>query len=181
MIAEWLKDTRHKIIVMMAVIFLIGGAIGKHFLIDPDMKASKDLAAQIKEEIKKEETLKRLLSIDVKIKGYDKFAAKTDDASWLIQIVNASAKESGVALVSMAPQQVETGENFSKLVLRVEARCSYHELGKFVSRIESDSHFIKIADLNAQSQDRTRLQGSGNKLSVLISLVAYYPKQGALT
>ena len=42
MIEAWLKDTGHKIIVMMAAIFLLGALVGRHFFIEPDFKTLKD-------------------------------------------------------------------------------------------------------------------------------------------
>ena len=179
MIEAWLKDTGHKIVVMTAAIFLLGALAGKHFLIDPDFRTLKDLAGQVTAESHKEEALSRIVDLEKKVKDYDKYFAKADDSSWLIENVNRLAKESGVSLVSMTPQQAETGESFGKLVLRVEARCGYHELGKFASKIESGAYFIKISEVSAQSQAGGP-QGSDKKLAVTMALAAYYPRQNAL-
>ena len=178
MIRAWLKDTRHKIIVMTAVIFLLGAVAGKRFLIGPDFKTLKDIANQMTAENHKEEALKRLLDLDSRIKSYDRYFAKTDDSSWLIETVNRLAKESGVVLVSLTPLQPEAGESLGKLVLRVEALCGYHELGNFASRIESEAYFVKISEVQAQSGTGSR--ASGQKLAVTMSIAVYHPRQNAL-
>ncbi|MEK7211748.1 MAG: type 4a pilus biogenesis protein PilO, partial [Patescibacteria group bacterium] len=92
-----------------------------------------------------------------------------------IENVNRLAIESGVNLVSIMPQQRETDENLNKLVLRMEARCGYHELGKFFSGIESGARLIKISNVSVQSQAAP--QGIEKKLTVAMSLTAYYPRQ----
>ncbi len=178
MMGAWLKDTRHKIIVMTAAIFLLGAITGKRFLIDPDFKTLKNLANQITAESHKEEALKAILNLENKIKSYERYSSKTDDSSWLIETVNRLAKESGVAVMSLTPQPTETGESLNKLVLRVEALCGYHELGNFASRIESEARFIKISEVKAQS--RTGSQASGQVLTVTMSIAAYYPRQNTL-
>ena len=177
MMESWFKDTRHKIIVMTAVIFLLGAMVGRRFFIGPDFRTLKDLANQITAESHKEEALRRLSDLDNKIKSYDKYFAKTDDSSWLIETVNRLAKESGVVLVSLTPMQPEAGEGLDKLVLRVEALCGYHELGNFASRIENEAHFVKISGVEAQSQ--TGSQASGQKLAVTMAIAAYHPRQSA--
>ena len=175
MIKAWFRDTRHKIIVMTAAIFLLGALAGKHFFIDPDFRTLKKLAGQLSAENQKEEALKRILDLDKKIKSYDRYFSKTDDVSWLIDNMNRLAIESGVSLVSITPQQAETDENLNKLILRMEARCGYHELGKFFSGIESGARLIKISNVSVQSQAAP--QGIEKKLTVAMSLTAYYPRQ----
>ena len=180
MIGAWLKDTRHKIIVMTALIFLLGALAGKHFFIDQDFKTLKDISVQMTAEKQKEETLKHIQDLDNKIKSYEKYFVNTEDGSWLIENVNRLAKASGVALVSMTPQQAEAGEDIGKFVLRLEARCGFHELGKFVSGIESEARFIKISEVSAQSAMGAEAS-SGKKMTVTMSLTAYYPRENTLT
>lgn len=179
MIRIWLEDTRHKILVMTAVIFLLGALVGKHFLIDTDLGTLKDLAGQLAAENQKEETLGKLSELDKKIKNYDRYFEKTEDNSWLIENVNRLAVSSGVNLGSITPQQTEMGENFNKLFLRLELRCGYHELGKFLSGIESGPRFIKISEVNAQSLMGGQ-QSPEKKLNVTVLLTVYCLRQSAL-
>ena len=55
-----------------------------------------------------------------------------------------------------------------KLLLKVEADCGYHELGAFVSQLESSQKFLSLNKLSI----RHPKQGANLKVSMVIGMAA---------
>jgi type IV pilus assembly protein PilO len=107
--------------------------------------------AYLKTEIKKEESKNRLVReivlLNKKIGSYEKRLPRQRDVSWLMRKVTQLAKDAQVKIISLKPQAIDRQVGYVRIPLEIKLNCSYHELGGFLSNIESSPEFIRINSL----------------------------------
>jgi len=89
-------------------------------------------------------------SLEKKINGYNKAYAKKD-ASFYFDKINELIYENGLEVVSFEPLKEDDGGVYVRLPYRLVLKGSYHQLGKFLSRIENSSDIFEIKDLSIAS------------------------------
>lgn len=157
-----------KIAAVCAGVSFLGFLLGWNLLIQPDLKSLESFKVKRGLESKKREADLVIEAQKTKIKSYEKNFSPAGDVSWAIESVTELAKKSGLTVTSMSPAEPEKKGDFDKLSLKVEADCGYHELGKFVSLLESSDRFLKVSALNAK-----RLKSdSPLKVSIVIEMIA---------
>jgi hypothetical protein len=78
--------------------------------------------------------------------------ATSQDTSAITAYISSQAKENFVEILEVTPEAItpykkNADGQFLKLPLRIEARASYHNLGKFLSRLESGGYFIEAKEM----------------------------------
>ena len=93
----------------------------------------------------------------------------------LIQTINQIAQQSGMTLSSVTPIEAEKQDTTIQYSLLIESDCTFHELGRFISKIESYEKFLKIGEMNVTNdKDRAPGQmGENFKPHVFIRVNAY--------
>ncbi len=77
-----------------------------------------------------------------------KFGQKAEPDG-LMQEVDRLAQKVGVQLGRIGPEQTREASGFLYLAISLEVTCTYHELGRFLSEIESsDTFFIRVDELD---------------------------------
>ena len=95
--------------------------------------------------------------------------AKNTDISWLIDVINENAQSSGLSLGSVTPLNAEREGYYIRLPVGIESKCTYRELGEFVSRIESVSPIVKFDRVTAEALTETGPGGETMNLSLVLS------------
>jgi Tfp pilus assembly protein PilO len=83
------------------------------------------------------------------------------DHTWLSRQISLAAGETGVSDVSQrivsgaAPLKMdkELQEKFSEKIWEVRLRGDYHEVGKFLNKLEGANAFLEVTDINVEGND----------------------------
>ena len=176
MIEKWKAlGTQEKLIVMAVAIFLTDAFLGWRFFLSQDLKIIRLGASRIQTSQKKKIVFSQIAATEVQLKKYDAFLSESTELEWLIEAVNRLIAGTGLVLISAAPQPLREGMDYHRITLSVEAAGGYHNLGKFVEKIENDSPFIKIASMQV---DRNQGNVGQTSLRATLILTAYYPVGG---
>lgn len=126
-------------------------------------------------ELKKNEILSSISSLEKKISAFKKIFGKRDPSA-VINSLSIIARESNVKIISITPKGQDNRSAYTKypfdLVVGVE---NYHSLGKFVSNIESsnDLFFIDRMGVRPTEKSVTQEQKHGLTVNLSISTVSY--------
>ena len=167
--------TKQNLIVMCVGLALASAAAGYHFIVAPANKQWVAFNLQKITQAKKKEALDEIRTLQTRLDVYRPQLAENSDFSWFIETVNEVAQKSGLTLISAAPSQDEPKGDYRKLVMRVEASGGYHDVGRFVSFIESCPRFIKVQQLALSAGAGKTAEGT----SAVFTLIALTPVTGA--
>lgn len=145
-------DTTAKLRILTAAIILSGAVIGWNLVLSGDLRTLSDLKKGAGERALKQETTQNIERLKASFRGNDSFMW-TNDTSLLVESLNQMAKESGLKLTSVSPLDPVRDENYEKLPLRLEAEGGYHELGRFISKVESSAKLIKVSEATIQKNE----------------------------
>ena len=100
-----------------------------------------------------------------------KFGQKAEPDG-LMQEVDRLAQKVGIELGRIGPEQTREASGFLYLAISLEVTCTYHELGRFLSEIESsDTFFIRVNEL-----DVSRIgDAQGSAAAKLVLSTLYVP------
>jgi Tfp pilus assembly protein PilO len=144
------KKTRDKLIIALAGIAILTFAIAWNRIIQPANATLLSIQTEKASQKRRQDLIRDLIALQKKVDSYHIRFSPTKEATWLIGELNRMADESGVVLQSAAPVGQDEKGGYDKITIRVEAKASYHQLGDFMSRIESAPKFIKVLILRAE-------------------------------
>ena len=75
------------------------------------------------------------------------------DKTWLIEQLNSIAEKTGFSILSILPEDAKkVGDYLDRVSVHIDAESDYHQLGEFVSRVESLDPYVKVLglDINAE-------------------------------
>ena len=80
------------------------------------------------------------------------FFYRKEEIPEFLERISQMAKKSGVDILNIMPISEDESEDdqealYKEMPIRVKAKCGYHELGKFLSDVETDSKFMRISGL----------------------------------
>lgn len=138
---------RKDILVVIGVI-LLTVIIGNNFIYQVQKRKMSYLEGEIKEEEAKNRLVEEIVLSDKRISFYKKRLPLQRDVSWLMRRISQLAKDARIEVVSLKPKELDRQEGYIRIPLEIKVRCSYHELGEFLSNIESSAKFIKLDSLH---------------------------------
>ena len=128
-------------------VFLLGFLLGWNMLIVRDLKTVAATKSQKMQEAKKQVVLKKIAVHKNNWKPLEPNLAPAAETSWVIQALNEMAKQSNVTITSMSPPDSNKSLHHERLSFKVDAECTYHNLGAFASKIESSPRLMAISQL----------------------------------
>jgi Tfp pilus assembly protein PilO len=129
------------------------------------LKEKKDL------EIRKNEILNQISQNIEKTLNPYKQLLNTKDTSLLIDTISNIAKESGIKINSLKPQTEEQKTDYIKYSFDLEIAASdYHNLGKFINKIENSSDVYLVEALNIKAIPGQSGEGPADRLSAELRL-----------
>lgn len=148
--------------------------VGRNMVIQPAKSMVMRLKMEKQTEERKGQAIGRIADFERQINAGQSGLLPKTDASAFIEMLNRMAEDSGVSLTSVTPFPVEKMGSYARLPIQVEMRCSYHQVGRFLSKLESSSTFIKVEVLQIRQPPEVRTAESAEpeepKLSVVILL-----------
>lgn len=157
-----LKDNPKQAIIVVAGIAIAVAYFYVKFLLLPQIhgaarsfKKANTMRSEVKtaeNDIAKIDKLKKEISAyRSKIEVYERMLPVEQEVPKLLESLSTMANSSSVKIVGITPlasRQEESPENiYQEIPIMISAKSGYHELGKFLSDLESSDRFMKVADI----------------------------------
>lgn len=147
------RKAPNKIIILSVAIGIIALMTGLVFIYKPFMDRTTSLRSEILRERDKNILIGKIRTLGKYLKVYDKRLPKDASVSWLIGELSDMASKEHVELSSITPGSPEDYEFYTKLYVIMDTISTYHELGRFLSRIESSDRFLRIENIYIKRLD----------------------------
>ncbi len=134
------------------IILAVGGHVGYYDVYLKSQQEVHHIEEQIRTTQATQESKTELAASMQTIERYRKRLAPQPDVDWLVKQVTDIAKEQGLQLPEIHPQPEERLEYGTRLTVSLRLTCSYQELGRFVSRLESHEYFLHVDTLSIQHE-----------------------------
>lgn len=91
-----------------------------------------------------------------RIESYERTLPAGQEIPKLLSDLSDMAKRSGVKIVGITPlppkdDKVPAQTIYQEIPILISAKSGYHELGKFISNLETSDRFMKVADISIKS------------------------------
>ena len=96
---------------------------------------------------------KQVLQLNKKKDYYEKRLPSKKEIPSILEHLSSAAKELNVKIIEIRPIEQDKEDALSmpslyyKVPILLRAECGYHQLGRFLSKLESADRFMKISDI----------------------------------
>ncbi len=97
----------------------------------------------------------------VQLKDFEAMVHKEDEIPSVLKIISTLANEYGVKIDQLVPQKSDgvilvtnTEGKYTSLSILVLARAGYHDLGRFLNRLQQESVFWQLDSIDIAADDR---------------------------
>ncbi len=146
------KEISNNLIIGTSVIVVVTLFIGIVFIYMPFAKNKKTLSSEVSMQANRNLLINKIVALR-KLELYRKRVSEDRDASWLLEEVSNMASESKVEVSSIEEGSPEDRGLYKRLYVTVDTYSTYHQLGVFLSKIESQEDFIRVEELNMKRLD----------------------------
>ncbi|MBN3038029.1 MAG: type 4a pilus biogenesis protein PilO [Candidatus Omnitrophica bacterium] len=165
--------TKYQNKAIFILVFLLVCFIGYNLV----LKYNQTKIASVKEEIEKEKKKGELLIdisiLDRKMKTFRSRSFPSTEITPLLDMITPLAKECGIAIETFSPRPLSHKEGFAYIPLEIPLRCGYHQVGKFISLLESNKELIRVQSVRLGKLDDIEGAGVG-MLQVNLTLNGLY-------
>jgi len=158
MIDDLLLKLKNRRIVVILVPLIGGLFAGGVLVIKPGLSRIAVVKAELGGLSQKEASFGNIANSEKKLSGYKQKLSSAGDKAWLIEELNSIADKTKFSILSITPDEKKLagGGYLERISVRIEAEGNYHQLGEFVSRVESLEQYVKILAVDI---DRTASAG----------------------
>ena len=105
----------------------------------------------------------KIKNLEKKEDAYEKSFSKEKEIPMLLENLSKIAKSSGVKISGIKPingsplrkpQEAEKEKDYQEVPIAVTAQSGYHELGKFINKLENDTRFMQVSDIKIEANDK---------------------------
>lgn len=162
----------------LMLIFPTAGIIALFiFMSRPKFKEIKRLDGEIgkaKQELEetqkiariKDQLITEIKSLRESIDYYERRIPSEKAMSWLLIELSRVARETGIRYLSITPQAEDRKESYTRVPIRIEIQCGYHNLGRFLSKIENSQRFMSVDNITISPDSSNPLK---HRVSMTIS------------
>ncbi|MBU1006301.1 MAG: type 4a pilus biogenesis protein PilO [Candidatus Omnitrophica bacterium] len=143
----------NRLVILSGIMIGVTLFIGVAFIYVPFLNRTKSLREEILLEREKNILVGRIRGLGKHLKVYKKQIPRGRGVSWLISEVSDMASKENIEVSVIKPGIPEDKGLYTKLHVILTTFCTYDQLGKFVSRIESSDNFLKIEGINIKRLD----------------------------
>ena len=126
-------------------------AVGWYGIYRPQRARLQAALADQVEEQQKTAVQRDIAAREALLRSYRERLPKTADTDWLIAQSALIAGKTGMPLTTVTPAQPIAEQGYTRLAITVESAATYHELGRFVSALESAQPFIRVDDVKVEA------------------------------
>lgn len=142
-----------KIILITSVLIIVTFAIGVVFIYFPFLNKSRSLRNDILTERDRNVLAGKMRALGKHLKVYKERIPKEGSVSWLLNEVSDMAAKENVEISSIKPGAPEDRGQYIKLYVAMDAICTYYQLGRFTSRVESSRKFLRVESVHMKRLD----------------------------
>ena len=132
----------NKIVILHVAVVIIAFAVGFLFIYRPFLNKNRALRAQILQERERNILVGKIRALGKHLKVYEDMLPEQKNVSWLLATVSDMASKENIKVSSVKPGELEDRGLYNKLYVVLDVISAYHQLGKFISRIESSEKFL---------------------------------------
>lgn len=143
-----LSEKKH--IIIFVLIVILAFLVGRNGIYKYSVSQINSVESQIEEEEKKNELLKMIGRLDEKWQTYKESSFLTPEITPFLDRVSQLAKEAEIEIAVFNPLPAIQRECHIELPVSMPLKCSYHQLGRFLSLLESNQEFIGVKELKMQ-------------------------------
>jgi Tfp pilus assembly protein PilO len=147
------KEKINKIITVSAMIIITALFIGVIFIYMPFLNRNKSLRANIVEERDRNVLIGKIRALGKHLKVYSQRLPEGRGVSWLLSEVSDMASKEQIEVLSIKPENPEDKGLYTKLYVVMDTISTYHQLGRFMSKLESSKKFLKVESINIKKLD----------------------------
>lgn len=137
-----------KSLILGAVVGLaLGGMFGYHFLYKSQQKQVGAIYRQISSEQANQGAQKKAAALLQEVQQFKERVSPEADPSWLVQHAATLAREAGVELAAISPENPQSVQSFTRLSVTLSFEAAYHQVGRFLDAIEQSGYFIRVERL----------------------------------
>lgn len=172
-INELITKHKNKIIQGLLILLVIYIAVG---IFKKQAQELVNIKANRENELKKNSATEQLQKAQGQLLEYKKYVNKKDINSTMNTLTNI-AQVSGVKIISVKPlaERVFVQHSEYPFNLKIEAE-SYHQLGRFISRLESNPDIYNVQSAHITPQGSMSAQGE-IKVSADLEICTYWVKE----
>jgi len=130
------------------LVFVFGAILGWQRVHGPAEARLGEVTKQLAAERETHRVREQVAGLLRETEEFRKRLAPEPDSAWLVREVGKLAEAAQIELTSIAPQSPKPVQEFTGLAVAVQFSSSYHELGRFLSVIESSYAFIRVDELS---------------------------------
>jgi Tfp pilus assembly protein PilO len=134
------------------------------------------LRAEVQSEQEVNRLLARISELQESIRRYEDRMPVTEDTSWLVDLVSQLADERWLQLRSVEPQTPQDRGLYTKLGVKLGARCSYHALGDFIGDLESHQKFLAVEQCQVELRNQVAAVADDPVVDVQLVISTVSPK-----
>lgn len=127
---------------------------GKALTLSKDLKEGKNLIGQTDTFKKKVDEYKD------KIELYEQKLPAQQEIPSLLENLSKMARNANISIIGITPvvlksQKEKKGLVYKEIPILITAKSGYHELGRFLSHLESGDRFMKVVDISIKANSTT--------------------------
>ncbi len=140
------KPKNRKIVVIL-VPLLCGLLASWNLVVHPGLSKITAAHKELRSLGAKEITFGSIADSEKRLTDFQKKLPKAGDKMWLVDQLNSIANATNFLILSVTPdeQKMVVGGFLERTSIHIEAQGNYHELGEFVSQVESLEQLVKIS------------------------------------
>ncbi len=135
-------------VLLTGVVVLATAWIGLMLILPSGLQRLRAAKMILAEEQQKSQILGQLEAEQARVQPWQRRLSAGPNAEWLITETARLAREAGIRVTSMEPRTPIRFEGGSKLSVALSAECSYHELGQFLSFVESSMQLMMVEQVH---------------------------------
>ncbi len=137
-------------IILATLIFISFLLIG-HNVYTRQIDKIDETQARLETEQRKTEIHTRIMKIQLEMQKYKDRIPVGRDIPWIVSEITSVARRANLDIHIIEPQPIKKRRFHAILPITLRVTGSYHQLGRFVSKLESSEKFIKVDEMKLQS------------------------------
>jgi len=127
-----------------------------------DIRTLREELKGVNESIGKEDMLKKkIASMNQTVSSYEKKLPTEREMPTILEEIARMARDTNVKIIGISPLgfKANTGGEkmpYQEAPISITARGGYHEIGKFINKLENGSRFVSIADIMISGENEDK-------------------------
>ena len=138
-------------LILGGVVALAALVIGLQMIVRPGLARLREAQALLSEERQKSELVHQLQAQLTRMEPWQRRLSSDQMMEWLVSELTRLAREAGVRVIAIQSRPVTHTPEATSVSVSVEIESSYHELGRFLSLVESSPPLILVERIEIQA------------------------------